>query len=70
MWRDIKLVLSQRASHRKKASIIKENFSPGSSKDSFRTIMALVTYFDLELHQIDVKTVFLNGDIDEMIYMM
>ena len=48
----------------------KETFSPVSSKDSFRTIMALVAHFDLELHQIDVKTAFLNGDIDETIYMV
>ena len=32
--------------------------------------MALVTHFDLELHQMDVKTAFLNGDIDETIYMV
>ena len=32
--------------------------------------MALVAHFDLELHQMDVKTTFLNGDIDETIYMM
>jgi Reverse transcriptase (RNA-dependent DNA polymerase) len=31
--------------------------------------MDLVTHFDLELYQMDVKTVFLNGDIDECIYM-
>jgi Reverse transcriptase (RNA-dependent DNA polymerase) len=31
--------------------------------------MALVAHFDLELHQMDVKTAFLNGDIDECIYM-
>ncbi|KAL0393280.1 UNVERIFIED_CONTAM: Retrovirus-related Pol polyprotein from transposon TNT 1-94 [Sesamum radiatum] len=48
----------------------KETFSPVSSKDSLRIIMALVAHFDLELHQMDVKTTFLNGDIDEMIYMM
>ena len=48
----------------------KETFSPVSSKDSFRTIMALVVQFNLELHQMDVKTAFLNGDIDETIYMM
>ena len=46
----------------------KEIFSPVSLKDSCRTIMALAEhYFDLELHQIDVKTIFLNGDIDEAI---
>ena len=48
----------------------KETFSPVSSKDSFRTIMALVAHFDLELHQMDVKTTFLNGNIDETIYMV
>ena len=47
----------------------KETFSPVSSKDSFRIIMALVAHFDLELHQMDVKTAFLNGDIEETIYM-
>lgn len=48
----------------------KETFSPVSSKDSFRTIMALVAHYDLELHQMDVKTAFLNGDIEETIYMV
>ena len=48
----------------------KETLSPVSSKDSFRTIMALVAHFDLELHQMDVKTAFLNGDIDETMYMV
>jgi hypothetical protein len=44
-------------------------FSPVSSKDSFRIIMALVAHYDLELHQMDVKTTFLNGDLEENIYM-
>jgi len=47
-----------------------ETFSPISSKDSFRTIMALVLYFDLELYQMDVKTAFLNGDIEKTIYIV
>jgi Reverse transcriptase (RNA-dependent DNA polymerase) len=45
-----------------------ETFSPVSTEDSFRIIMTLVTHFDLELHQMDVKTTFLNDDIDEYIY--
>ena len=38
-----------------------ETSSPVSCKDSFRIIMALVAHYDLELHQMDVKTTFLNG---------
>jgi hypothetical protein len=40
-----------------------------SKKDSFRIIMALVAHFDLELHQMDVKTAFLNGHLDDTIFM-
>ena len=47
-----------------------DTFSPVSSKDSMRIIMALTSYFDLELHQMDVKTAFLNGDLKENIYMV
>ena len=46
-----------------------ETFSPVSTKDSFRIIMALVAHYDLELHQMDVKTAFLNGDLYEDVYM-
>ena len=45
----------------------KETFSRVSSKDSFRTLITLVTHFNFELHHMDVKTVFLNGKIDEKI---
>ncbi|RDY04608.1 hypothetical protein CR513_11656, partial [Mucuna pruriens] len=55
---------------RKESIDYKETFSPISSKDSFRTIMTLLAHFDLELYHMDVKTVFLNGDIDETIYMV
>ena len=48
----------------------KETFCPVSLKDSFRIITALVAHFDLELYHTNVKTAFLNGDIDETIYVM
>ena len=31
--------------------------------------MALVAHFDWELQQMDVKTTFLNGDLEEDVYM-
>jgi uncharacterized protein (UPF0128 family) len=45
-----------------------ETLSLVSTKYSFRIIMILVTHFDLELHQMDVKITFLNSDINECIY--
>ena len=47
----------------------KEIFSPVLYKDSFRIIMALEAHYDLELHQMDVKMTFLNGDLEENVYM-
>jgi hypothetical protein len=47
-----------------------ETFSPVSSQDSFRIIMALGTHYDLELHQMDVKTAFLNDNLQENVYML
>ena len=47
-----------------------ETVSPVSTKDAFRVIMALVAHFDLELHQMDVNTAFLNGDLEEEIHMI
>jgi hypothetical protein len=46
-----------------------ETFSPVSRKDSLRIVLALVAHYDLELHQMDVKTAFLNGDLYEDVFM-
>ena len=44
-------------------------FSPALYKDCFRIIMVLMAHYDLELHQMDVKTTFLNGDLYENVNM-
>jgi hypothetical protein len=46
-----------------------ETLSLVSCKDYFKTIMALVAHYNLELHQTDVNTTILNGDLEENIYM-
>jgi hypothetical protein len=46
-----------------------ETFCPVSCNDSFRIIMVLVAHYDLELHQMDIKMAFLNGDLLENVYM-
>ena len=47
----------------------KETFSFVSKKHSLRVIMALVSHYDLKLYQMDVKIAFLNGNLDEDVYM-
>jgi len=37
---------------------------------TIRTLIVLATIFDLVVHRMDVKTAFLNGDLEEEIYMI
>ena len=37
---------------------------------SIRIMLALAAYFDFEIWQMDVKTAFLNGDLEEEVYMI
>jgi hypothetical protein len=46
-----------------------ETFSPVVRIQSIRAILSLVAFFDFELYQMDVKTAFLNGDLEEDVYM-
>ncbi|KAE8689071.1 hypothetical protein F3Y22_tig00110944pilonHSYRG00042 [Hibiscus syriacus] len=46
-----------------------EIFSPVVRHTSIRAVLALVASWDLHLEQMDVKTAFLHGDLEEQIYM-
>jgi transposase InsO family protein len=46
-----------------------EVFSPVVKHSSIRALLALVTLLNYELEQLDVKTAFLHGELEEEIYM-
>ncbi len=46
-----------------------ETFSPVVRFESVRTIVALAAHMGMKLHQMDVTTAFLNGTLNEEIYM-
>ena len=69
MQKNIKHDLWQYALSKEKEQIIMRVFSPVLCKDSFRIIMVFMAHYDLEIHQMDVKTTFLNGDLYENDYM-
>src|SRR5579863_5259083 len=45
-----------------------ETFSPVARFESIRLLLALAALEDWEIHQLDIKSVFLNGVLDEEIY--
>lgn len=46
-----------------------ETYAPVVGMSTVRCFLALVAHFDLECDQMDVVTAFLNGDLEETIYM-
>lgn len=46
-----------------------DTYSPVSRITSIRMLIAIAAIYNLEIHQMDVKTAFLNGELDEEIYM-
>lgn len=46
-----------------------DTYSPLTRITSIRVILAISALRNIEVHQMDVKTAFLNGDLEEEIYM-
>ena len=46
-----------------------EVFAPVAKYKSIRTVLAIANQLDLDIHQMDVKSAFLNGELHEDIYM-
>src|SRR3954469_11640900 len=47
-----------------------ETFSPVAMLKSVRILLAIAAYFDYEIWQMDVKTAFLNGNLEDNVYMI
>lgn len=47
----------------------KETYSPVVRYSTIRTLLALAVNFDMDFEHMDVKTAFLNGDLEETVYM-
>ncbi|WP_277817974.1 reverse transcriptase domain-containing protein, partial [Vibrio vulnificus] len=46
-----------------------ETFSPVAMLKSIRILLAIAAFHDYEIWQMDVKTAFLNGFLEEEVYM-
>ncbi|KAL4030988.1 hypothetical protein IC575_009243 [Cucumis melo] len=46
-----------------------ETFSPVAMLKSIRILLSIATFYDYEIWQMDVKTAFLNGNLEESIFM-
>jgi hypothetical protein len=46
-----------------------DTYAPVARISSIRTLVSLASIYNLEIHQMDVKTTFLNGYLDEEVYM-
>ena len=61
--------LVEKVFEKKKGIDFDEIFSPVVKMTSIRTILSIAASQDLEVEQLEVKTAFLHGDLEEEIYM-
>ncbi len=46
-----------------------ETFAPVAKQDTLRLILSFVAVYDLEMRQLDIKTTFLYGELEEELYL-
>ena len=63
-------IQQQRVTHKGKGLTMMIFFSPMVKHTSIKTVLGLVAHFDMQLEQMDVKTTFLHGDLEELVYMV
>ena len=58
-----------RVLYQKKGVDYFDSYSPMTKTTTIRTLISLAAIHDFVVHQMDVKTSFLNGNLEEEIYM-
>jgi hypothetical protein len=53
----------------KESEDFSDTYSPVARLTTIHTLIAVAASYGLIIHQMDVKTTFLNGELDEEIYM-
>ena len=67
MWKYTHIIIKF---HTQKEGVdYEETFSPVVMLTSIRILLSITTFYDYEIWQMDVKTAFLNGNLEESIYM-
>ena len=61
--------LTARGDRQVKGVDFREVFAPVVRRSTIRVLLAIAQWLDLDLDQMDVVAAFLNGDLDEVIYM-
>ena len=64
-----KAILVAKGNKQKEGLDYLNTYSPVTRITSIRMLIAIAALHNLEIHQMDVKTAFLNGDLNEEIYM-
>src|SRR5271170_4322907 len=67
--RGIRLVLLPKALHNVLALITQRRFAPTPKWPALRAILALAALEDLHLESVDISSAFLNGELEEEVYM-
>ena len=65
-----KSILVAKGYSKKSGFDYEETFSPVAMIKSIRILLLIAAYYDYEIWKMDVKTAFLNGYLEENIYMM
>ena len=63
-----KTIFVARGFYQKEGIDYEETFAPVSIYTSIKSVLALATVMKWKIHQMDVKTAFLNGVIEEEVY--